>query len=319
MLIAVFVLLAGLLALVWSADKFVEGSAAAGRHIGIPDLVIGLTIVSVGTSAPEIFVAVIDTLSGEPLLAIGNAIGSNICNIGLVLAVAAIVVPLPFAEPILKRELPWVLGISFLAALLLWDMHLGVVDGLILLAVLVILLGGLARSAMRSKHMPAALKGEIEGLPKMPLVKAVFWTVGGCGFLLFSAAVVVRSAEHLALELNVAEEVVGLTIVAVGTSLPELAATLRAAMKGHSGIAIGNILGSNILNIVAVLTVPALLNPTELDPFFVIVDFGAMLWFTVFLALFAYGVASRPEINRPKGIALLAAYVGFYLILALTA
>lgn len=314
----IFLLFVGLVFLVWSADRFVEGSAAIGRIIGIPSLVIGLTIVSVGTSAPEIFVAIIDSIQGEPLLAIGNAIGSNICNIGLVLGITAIVVPLPFATPILNRELPWVLGISLLVAFLFWDLHLGRLDGLILIAILGLILAGLARASLRANRMPERIKEELEALPEMPMRRAITWTLLGIAILVASAHLVVTRAESLADRIGVAETVIGLTVVAVGTSLPELAATLRAAMKGHPGIAIGNILGSNILNILAVLSVPALLKPTTLDGFFVIFDYGAMLGFTVFLALFAYGVGSTREITRAKGIALIAGYIGFYCVLGLT-
>ena len=310
-------LLVGLVLLVWSADRFVEGSAAVGRTIGIPSLVIGLTIVSVGTSAPEIFVAIIDSIQSEPQLAIGNAIGSNICNIGLVLGITALVVPLPFSTPILNRDLPWLLGISLLVALLFWDMHLGRLDGLILIAILGFLLAALARSSLKAKRVPERIREELEALPEMPVRRAVMWTLLGGAILVASAHLVVVRAESLAEKIGVSETVIGLTVVAVGTSLPELAATLRAAMKGHAGIAIGNILGSNVLNILAALSVPALLNPTALDRFFVIFDYGAMLGFTVFLALFAYGVGSTREITRPKGIALIAGYIGFYCVLGL--
>lgn len=309
-------LVLGFIALVWSADRFLSGAAACATNLGVSKMLIGLTVVSIGTSAPEILVAVFAALDGNPLLAVGNAIGSNIANIGLVLGITAIVAPLPFSAPVRKAELPWLIGATALAILLLFDRHLSAVDGFILLAGLAAILYQLVRGQGQvEQDLSPSMQEEIDELPDMTTLQATAWLMLGLIVLLVSAQVLVYAATEIAVALGVSEMIIGLTIVAVGTSLPELAATIGSAVKGHPDIAIGNVVGSNILNILAVLSVPGLMAPTDIDAAALWRDCGMMLALTLMLALFAYGINSRPVITRFEGAVMLMAWIGYNALL----
>lgn len=306
----------GFAALIWSADKFLTGAAATATNLGVSNVVIGLTVVALGTSAPEIVVALIAALKGTATLAIGNAIGSNIANIGLVLGITAIVVPLPFAQNVLKRELPWLLGATGLATLLLFDRELGFIDGILLLVGLSYILWRLLRSEKAADPGTGTLASELEELPDMRQSVALFWLITGLVVLLGAAQLLVYAATEIALALGISSMIIGLTIVAVGTSLPELAATVGSALKGQPDIAIGNIVGSNIINILAVLAVPGLVSTTTLDFAALWRDIGMMVALTLMLALFAYGLNSRAVITRFEGIVMLLAWIGYNALLA---
>lgn len=305
-------LVLGFIALVWSADRFLSGAAATATNFGVSKMLIGLTVVSVGTSAPEILVAIFAALDDNPLLAVGNAIGSNIANIGLVLGITAIIAPLPFSAPVRKAELPWLLGATFLAIALLFDRHLSVWDGLILLAGLAAILHQLVRGQSKSdEELSPSMQEELDELPDMTTLQSMTWLTLGLIVLLISAQVLVYAATEIATALGVSEMIIGLTIVAIGTSLPELAATIGSAVKGHTDIAIGNVVGSNILNILAVLAVPGLMASTDIDAAALWRDCGMMLALTLMLALFAYGINSRAVITRFEGAVMLMAWVGY--------
>lgn len=308
-------LIVGFSALIWSADRFVHASAAAAKNLGVSKIVIGLTFVAVGTSAPEIVVGLQDSLGGGGQLAIGNAIGSNIANIGLVLGITALVRPLPFATTTLKREIPWLIGATVLALLCLCNRYLGVLDGLALLGGLSFLLYRLARIGRRAGVLPDNIQSELDELPDMTMVIAGLWFLAALVVLLVSAHLVVEGAREVALRFGVSEVVVGLTVVAVGTSLPELSVTVTAVLRGHADMAIGNVVGSNILNILAVLAIPALLAPQVIEVAVLWRDYGIMLALTALLILFAYGIGSRKIITRFEGAVLVTAYAGYtYLI-----
>ena len=309
------IMLVGFVVLIWSADKLVAGAAAVANNLNVPKIVIGLTVVSIGTSAPEILVAVTASLDGQPGVAIGNAIGSNIANIGLVLGITALIVPLPFEQSVLKEEMPWLLLATLLTAICLFNFHLGYVDGILLLTLLGI---GLYRLVVRTKKDPAlgqAIAEEVSELTHMDTKRAWFWLFIGLIFLLASAQVVVVSAVEIADIMHVEPIVISLTVIAIGTSLPELAATVTAAVKRHPEIAIGNIVGSNILNILAVLPVPALILPSFIDLVHYYRDLGVMVVFTILLALFAYGYRSQKIITRFEGFVFLMAYLGYLALL----
>ncbi|MCY3818340.1 MAG: calcium/sodium antiporter [Gammaproteobacteria bacterium] len=308
-------LIVGFITLVWSADRFVAGAAATANNLGASKILIGLTVVSIGTSAPEILVALAAAIEGTPILAVGNAIGSNIANIGLVLGVTAMLAPLPFAASVLKVELPWLIGVTLLALWCLHDLHLGVVDGLLLVAGLSLIIHHLVRSQRRKPELPEAIQEELEGLEGMPMGRALVYLIVGLGVLLASAQTLVWAATEVAEYLGVSELIIGLTVIAIGTSLPELAATLAAAIKGHPDIAIGNVVGSNILNIVAVLAVPALIAPVGLDIQVLWRDYGMMAALTLLLVLFAYGLGSRPIITRFEGCVMALAWIGYNVLL----
>lgn len=308
-------LIVGFITLVWSADRFVAGAAATANNLGASKILIGLTVVSIGTSAPEILVALAAAIEGTSILAIGNAIGSNIANIGLVLGVTAMVAPLPFAASVLKVELPWLIGATLLALFCLYDLHLGVVDGLLLVAGLSLIIHRLVRAQRRKPELPDSIQEELDELEDLPMARALVYLVIGLGVLLASAQTLVWAATEVAEYLGVSELIIGLTVIAIGTSLPELAATLAAAIKGHPDIAIGNVVGSNILNIVAVLAVPALVTPVGFDTHVLWRDFGTMAALTLLLILFAYGLGSRPIITRFEGCVLALSWIGYNALL----
>lgn len=315
MWVNLLLMIVGFAVLIWSADRFLSGAAATATNLGVSNIVIGLTVVSLGTSAPEIVVALIAALEGNAILAIGNAIGSNIANIGLVLGITAIVAPLPFSQNVLRRELPWLLGATVLAIVLIFDRELSFTDGVFLLAGLAYILWQLLRSERDADPAESALASELEELPEMKQSSALFWLFAGLAALLASAQLLVYAATQIAFDLGISSMIIGLTIVAIGTSLPELAATVGAAMKGQPDIAIGNIVGSNILNILAVLAVPALISTTGLDFSALWRDSGMMLALTLMLALFAYGMNSRAVITRFEGLVMLLAWIGYNLLL----
>jgi cation:H+ antiporter len=315
MWIQLTLLVLGFVALIWSADKFLSGAAATATNIGVSKMMIGLTVVSVGTSAPEIVVASMAALDGNSLLAVGNAIGSNIANIGLVLGITAIITPLPFSANVLRKELPWLLGATFLAVILLFDRRLDFVDGIILLLGLTYILWQLMASQSDPEYSTEAISDELDDLPEMTNRQSIFWLTVGLIVLLLSAQVLVYAATNIATTLGVSDLIIGLTVVAVGTSLPELAATVGSAIKGQPDIAIGNIVGSNILNILAVLAVPGLIHATDIDYAALWRDSGMMLALTLMLALFAYGLNSRAVITRFEGSVMLMAWIGYNLLL----
>ena len=305
-------LIIGFITLGWSADRFVNASAAAAKNLGVSKIVIGLTAIAVGTSAPEIMVGIQSSLSDLGEIAIGNAIGSNIANMGLVLGITALVRPLPFTDTTLKHEMPWLIGATLLTLVCLFNLYLGVVDGLVLLGGLAAILYLLGR---KNRATPADLDAELAELPDMTTQKSLVWFIVGLTVLLASAHVLVHAAEAVAVKFGVSELVVGLTIVAVGTSLPELSVTVAAARQGHPELAIGTVVGSNILNILAVLAIPALLDPQPIGVHVLWRDYGMMFALTALLVLLAFGIGSRKLITRFEGVVLLAAWIGYTFIL----
>lgn len=308
LLLATGTLVAGLLLLLWSADRFVAGAAATAQHLGMTPLMIGLTVVSFGTSAPEILVSFAAAREGTPLLAVGNAIGSNITNIGLVLGVTALLVPLPVPRAILRREGPWFLGSAALALALFWDGQITVLESFGLLLVL----GAFAFSLLRR---PEALEAEGEdSIPSYSRGRALVWLLLGLALLLLSADMLVWSASTLARAMGVSELVIGLTVVAIGTSLPELAATAGAALKGHTDIAVGNVLGSNILNLLAVMAVPGLFGAFPLEPEVLTRDGVAMAGLSLLLILAARFGGGR--LGRLAGGVFLGLWIAYTGLLA---
>ena len=305
----------GFVALIWSADKFLSGAAATATNMGVSKMMIGLTVVSIGTSAPEIVVATMAALDRNSLLAVGNAIGSNIANIGLVLGITAIITPLKFSANVRRKELPWLLGATSLAVILLFDRRLDFIDGIILLLGLAYILWQLVVSQSDPEYSTNVISDELDDLPAMTNRQSLIWLVVGLIALLVSAQVLVYAATNIAITLGVSDMIIGLTIIAVGTSLPELAATVGSAIKGQPDIAIGNIVGSNILNILAVLAVPGLIHATDMDYAALWRDSGMMLALTLMLALFAYGLNSRAVITRFEGSVMLMAWIGYNLLL----
>ncbi|MEH6576371.1 MAG: calcium/sodium antiporter [Amphritea sp.] len=312
MLYPIIALLIGFIVLVWSADRFVIGAAGTARNFGMSPMLIGLTVVSFGTSAPEILVSTMAASTGAGELAVGNALGSNIANIGLVLGITALIAPLPVKSAVLKREVPLLIAITLLAGGVLYDLHLGYVDSILLCLSLIACLFLFAR--FQRSASAKDIEDETEELPELPTSKAIFWLILGLVLLAASSRLLVWGATEIALELGISELIIGLTIVAIGTSLPELAASVASALKGHTDIALGNIVGSNIFNIAAVMAVPGLIAPIDLDSMVLWRDYGVTLSLTLLLAVFALW-QKPPRISRYEGAMLVFAYAAYLSLL----
>jgi cation:H+ antiporter len=301
--------------LVWGADRFVSGAAALANNLGVSSMMIGLTIVGFGTSAPEILVSAIASANGNSGLAIGNAIGSNIANIGLILGLTALIIPLSVHSGVLKREYPLLLAVSLISLALMWDGELDRVDGAILALLLVGILSWMFYSAKTGAADPIAGEFEAEIPHDLPTRKAVIWLLLGLVALLASSRALVWGAANVATALGVSDVVIGLTIVAIGTSLPELAASIASALKGEHDIAIGNVIGSNLYNILAVLSLPGLIAPGPFPPEVLYRDQPTMIGLTVMLFLMGYGFGDQGRINRFEGLVLLCLFIGYQSLL----
>lgn len=317
MTLAAVAIILGLMLLVWSADRFVEGAAFTARHFGMPPLLVGMVIVGFGTSAPEMAVSALAAVQGNPGIALGNAYGSNITNIALILGLTALMSPILVHSQVVRKELPILLGITALAAWQLWDGEITQTDAIVLLLVFA---GVMAWSIWQGMTKgDDALGAEIEQElieHSMTLRKAVIWLVVGLLFLIVSSRMLVWGAVEIAQAFGVSDLIIGLTVVAVGTSLPELASSIIAARKGENDIALGNILGSNLFNTLAVVGIAGMISPMAVEPEVLTRDIAVMAGLTVLLFIFAYGFRGQGRINRYEGAALLACYVGYttYLI-----
>ena len=311
MWIEIAAILAGLALLVVTADRFVAGAAALAQNLGVSTLVIGLTIVGFGTSAPEILVSGMAAISGNPGLAIGNAIGSNIANIGLILGVTAVIIPLTIASKTLQREYPIVVGVTLLSLLLVIDGELGYYDGLILLLLLFVVLFYMWKVASRGADEILAAEIEAELPEEMTTNKAVLWLTLGLIGLLIASKILVLGAVGIAERLGVSDLIIGLTIVALGTSLPELAASIASAMKNEPDLAIGNVLGSNLYNLMAVLSIPGLVAPGPVAAEVITRDMPVMLALTLAIGGVAWSLKGTHRISRVGGLLLLLAYCGY--------
>lgn len=312
MLLSVLAVVTGLALLVWSADKFVEGASATADNLGVSSLIIGITVIGFGTSAPEILISLFSVFDETPDLAIGNALGSNIANIGLILGCTALLVPLSFASKLLMREFPILLLASAVMTAMLWDAHLNFWNGLALLATLVFSLGYLVLSGRSVSGDQMALEMEDEIPHGIPMKHAIGWTLVGLLVLVGSSKLLVWGAVNIALYLGVSELIVGLTIVAIGTSLPELAASVAGARKGEPELVMGNVVGSNLFNSLAVIGIPAVLMDFEISPMAISRDLPLMLFLTGLLFFMAHlPRSSCCLLTRTKGVILLTLFVGY--------
>lgn len=313
MMLAIAALIAGLVLLVWSADRFVEGSASTARHFGMPPLLIGMVIVGFGTSAPEMVVSALASIDGNAGIALGNAYGSNICNIALILGVSALINPIMVHSTVLRKELPILTLVTLLTVVLIADLDLSRLDGVVLLLVFAGLMAWTIYQGLKRKTDTLAKEVESETAEKeMPLKRAVFWLVVGLLLLIASSRILVWGAVEIAQIFGVSDMIIGLTIIAVGTSLPELASSVIAARKGEHDIALGNVLGSNLFNTLAVVGIAGTIHPFAVEPETLSRDMVVMSALTVSLFLIGYGFRGRQgRINRLEGAALLLVYVGY--------
>ena len=311
--LAALAVLAGFALMIWSADRFIEGAAATAKHAGMPSLVIGMVIVGFGTSAPEMVVSAMAAIDGNPDLALGNALGSNIVNTGLILGVTALVAPIAVHSKIVRKELPILLLIGLLAGALFWNGSINRLGAFILLAGFFGLIGWTLFVAIRGRGdaLEAETEQELIAHP-MPLGRAIFWLFAGLILLIVSSRILVWGAVTIAESLGVSDLIIGLTIVALGTSLPELAASVIAARKGEHDIAIGNVVGSNMFNLLAVIGIAGVISPMpQISPDVLTRDWPVMMAMTVGLFIMAYGFRGEGRLNRIEGLLLLAAYVAY--------
>lgn len=317
MTLAVLAIILGLMLLVWSADRFVEGAAFTARHFGMQPLLIGMVIVGFGTSAPEMAVSALAAMQGNPGIALGNAYGSNITNIALILGLTAVLSPILVHSQVLRKELPILLAITALAAWQLWDGEVTRTEAIVLLLVFAGVMAWSIWQGMTKGDDALGIETEQELIAhSMTLRQAVIWLVVGLLFLILSSRMLVWGAVEIAQAFGVSDLIIGLTVVAVGTSLPELASSIIAAKKGENDIALGNILGSNLFNTLAVVGIAGMIHPMAVEPEVLTRDIAVMAGLTVLLFVFAYGFRGMGRINRIEGAALITCYIGYtaYLI-----
>lgn len=302
-----------LLLLVWSADRFVEGSSVTARHFGMPPLLIGMIIVGFGTSAPEMMVSAMAALNKNPGIALGNAFGSNICNIALILGLSSMINPIAVKSVVLKKELPVLTVVTLLIYFFLRDHYLSRVESVcLLLSFTGLLTWSLFQNRLHEKDPLGKEMGDNLKKPELSVKRAVFRMIAGLGLLLLSSRMLVQSAVGIAQSLGVGDIIIGLTIVAIGTSLPELASSVAAARRNEHDIALGNIIGSNLFNTLAVVGIAGTIHPMSAGAEILTRDLPVMTGLTVSLFIIGYGFKGRPgRINRLEGGLLLLTYIGY--------
>ncbi|MDD2534379.1 MAG: calcium/sodium antiporter [Eubacteriales bacterium] len=322
MTFAILAIVAGLILLVWSADRFVEGAACVARYFGMPPLMVGMLVVGFGTSMPEMVVSVQSALEGNPGIALGNAFGSNIVNIALILGLTALIKPITVQSRVLVNELPILTGITILATYMVFDGLVSRLDAIILLIFFGLLIAwSIWQGKTKSQDV---LVDEFEGefkRHKKPFGIALMWTVIGLGLLIASSRLLVWGAVDIATKLGINDLIVGLTIVAVGTSLPELASSLIATKRGEHDIALGNVLGSNLFNTLAVTGLAGIIHPITAAPEVFSRDMMVLLALTIALFIIGYRfnqTRRHGRINRIEGALLLLTYIGYttYLVIS---
>lgn len=312
MLLSIAALLAGLVVLVWSADKFVEGAAVTARYAGMPPLLIGMVIVGFGTSSPEMVVSAFAAWEGSPALALGNAYGSNIFNIAFILGVTALIAPIAVHSSILRRELPILLGATLLTGWLLWDGNVSRMDAVVLLLTFFALMGWSIYQALHNRQdaLGAETEQELE-TSAMSFKAALLWLVVGLLLLIVSSRLLVWGAINIAQTLGISDLIIGLTIVAAGTSLPELATSIIATRKNEHDIALGNVVGSNLFNTLAVVGIAGAITPIPVAAEVLSRDWTVMLVLTVSLLVMVYSVSRPSSLTRWKGSLLLLSFLAY--------
>ena len=302
----------GVVLLVWSADRFVAGSASVAKHFGVPPLLIGMVVVGFGTSAPEMVVSALAALQGNPGLALGNAYGSNITNIALILGVTALISPVAVHSQVLRKELPILIGVTAIAIWQLWDGEVSRIDAFVLIGVFVVLMAWTIQQGLQKQvdALGSEMRQELKATA-VPLQQALVSLIAGLAILVVSSRILVWGAVEIAHSLGVSDLIIGLTVVAVGTSLPEFASSVIAARKGEHDIALGNVLGSNLFNTLAVVGIAGAIHPMSVGPEVLSRDIVVMAALTVSLFFIGYGFRGPGRINRYEGAALLTCYIGY--------
>ncbi|MFG0589261.1 calcium/sodium antiporter [Acinetobacter sp. YQ_14] len=317
MLWAVIAVILGLVLLVWSADKFIDGASATASHFGMPPLLVGMVIVGFGTSAPEIVVSVMAAIDGNPGLALGNAYGSNIANIALILGVTVLIQPIMVHSAVVRKELPLLLLVTGICIFQIFDGVLSRNDAIIMLLMLVLYMGWTIWQGMRNQSDVLSHEFDHQLQEKeVPLKTSIFQLIFGLIVLVISSRLLVWGSVEIAQAFGVSELIIGLTVVAVGTSLPELASSIAAARKGELDIAIGNVIGSNMFNTLAVVGLAGIIHPTIVPPEVLQRDMVVMGTLTLSLLLFTLSFKGQGRIGRVKGSIWLFSFVAYtcYLI-----
>ena len=318
MLIATIIIILGFTGLIWGADKFVEGASGLAQNLGVSPLIIGLTIVAFGTSAPEIFSSAVAALENKPELAIGNSFGSNLFNIGVVLGVCALIKPLRVPATILKKELPALLTITIFTGLILLDLNLDFIDAILLLAMAALFTYLLVRYQLNLNTESQITKKKLpdHDLSSISILRATGYLAIGLLILIVSAEALVQGASNIAGLLGVSTGIIGLTIVALGTSLPELAASVVSVIKNQDELAIGNIVGSNIFNLLTVLPFPGFFAPGPFAANLFYRDFSVVTLLTIVLCVFCYlSLNKKGTIGRTSGIIFLSIYFSWFTVM----
>ncbi|MEE4658824.1 MAG: calcium/sodium antiporter [Halieaceae bacterium] len=312
MTLAFAALIVGLALLVWSADRFIEGAASTARHFGMPPLLIGMVIVGFGTSAPEMVVSALAASQGNPGIALGNAYGSNISNIALILGITALISPLTVQSQVLRKQLPILALVTALAGWQAWDGRISRMDAVILLGLFACLMGWTIWQGVRRKADPLGqtVEQELEVRAK-PIHSAILSLVIGLALLIVSSRVLVWGAVEIARGFGVKDLIIGLTVVAVGTSLPELASSIIATRRREHDIALGNVIGSNLFNTLAVVGIAGAIHPMAVGPEVLVRDISVMAALTLSLFFFGYGFRGPGRISRIEGAVLLACYAAY--------
>ena len=321
MILAIVAVILGLAVLVWSADKFVDGAVGIAEFCGMSTLLIGMVIVGFGTSAPELTVSAISASQGNPALALGNAYGSNIANIALILGATALISPILMQRSVIRGDLPILIAVSLLSIALVWDGSVVRWNGVLLLVVFALVMAYSIWRELKKARVEASNSVEEESAGKQTsLGKSIFWLVLGLALLVASSRALVWGAVEIARTLGVSDLLIGLTIVAIGTSLPELASSIAAARKGENDIALGNIIGSNLFNTLAVVGLAATISPMdEIEKAVTYRDMPLMTALTVALIVLGFRRKGDGRLNRIAGAILLAVYIGYLALLIVQA
>ncbi|OOS01101.1 calcium/sodium antiporter [Canicola haemoglobinophilus] len=323
MLFPVLAIISGLAILVWSADRFIDGAASLARSLGMSALLIGIIIIGFGTSAPEMIVSAFSALNGNPGIALGNAYGSNISNIALILGITALVKPVIVNSQVLKKELPILTFVTLISAYLIYDAEISHLDAIILLVIFAIYMAWSiwqSRSSSQDSLAAEDITAELAEQSPMSVKLALFWMILGLILLMGSSQLLVWGAVEIATQLGVSDLIIGLTIVAVGTSLPELAASIMAARKGEVDLAVGNIIGSNLFNTLTVVGIAGAISPIQVSNEIFTRDMLVMGALTLSLFVLGYGFRQKiGSINRFEGALLLTSYIAYTYFLISTA
>ena len=322
MALSVLLIILGLVLLVWSADLFVDGAAILARYWGLPSLLIGMVVIGFGTSAPELTVSALSAFHGNPGLALGNAYGSNITNIALILGSVSLITPILVKSQVIRKELPVLMAVTVFVYAQVYDGELSRLNAGLDLLVFVLVMGWMVRTAGQHKDPADQLEQEMEEEQAERAIvsreQAWVWLLGGLVFLVISSQMLVTGAVAIAHTLGVSDLVIGLTIVAVGTSLPELASSLIAARKGEDDLALGNIIGSNLFNTLAVVGVAGVMHPMTIPLEIIHRDWPLMAGLTASLLVMGYNSKRQGRINRLEGGVLLGVYALYTLYLVNT-